>query len=173
MKCRKCKHQLKNDAKFCGRCGAKSPLFKLSNLSNLLKVTAILDIIFLCFGPIFEWSWSEVNSRIAIKIIGIYIAVIVIMFAKNYTKTSFVKSRSIAYLLLIVVNVIIHLFILNEYPYPVIYFYWLRVYWVFPLYLIRVAYIFFTLIPSCIIPTLYIIFTSKLQKMYLQSKEDD
>jgi len=179
MKCRKCKQQLKQDALFCGSCGAK--IISINNLANILKVTAIVDIILIGISLIAFWYWGGflsifIQSNIVIKIISVYIAVIIIRFNENYAKASFLKNWSVAYLLLIVVHAIIHLFILGDYPSPIANYISgdyisYRPTFSLPFYL-RKAILELSVFLPYIIPILYIIFTSKMQKMYLQSKDN-
>ena len=163
MKRIKCNQELKKDELFCGDCGAKNPLFKLS---NLLRTTAIVNvcIIGMMFLPLIFISISAFLICCILLIFPLYVSVLIIKNAKNYEKAGLLKKRSIVYLLYVIIFSFIpstvfmiseHSKILGKLDFASL-----------------MGYLIGILI-TCLFPVLYIIFSSKLQKTYLQSKEDD
>ena len=157
MKCEKCNQELKNNALFCGHCGAKT----LNKLANLLRTTGFVCFIpSIIFGSMFMMLSFQMLEFLDLlveipRVFYIICAIVVFKNARNGEKAGFLKKMSIA-LLVIAIVWNIGLYILA----------WQGIYF------LPVRFGMLISIVECIIPTLYIIFSSNIEKMYLKSKED-
>ena len=175
MQCSKCKQEIPENELFCSQCGAKTPIFKLA---NLLRAVGIVDVIltgivlitgFAAIGKTIELTgipytiWSFITN-----IFSLYIATLVIKNAKNYEKARHLKKMGFAYLVLAIVDKIIAIPISQKFMEEV-----MAAAGEFDS-IVKGLFgfgTFINIIFTCSIPVLYIIFSSKIEKMYLKSKE--
>ena len=175
MRCIRCHQELKDNAMFCVHCGEKTP----NKIANYLRVTGIIDLVLSIIVIITELTTISESIRligvphsilgIIVYLFWIYVAIMIIKHSHNYIKANHLKELSIVYMIVTILNGLISS--------PIIY---------------KVAFdevkselgynpgigwfmggmIAWGLIASCIIPSLYIIFTSKIEKMYIKSIRD-
>ena len=167
MKCEKCNQELKNNALFCGSCGARTSV----KLAKLLRATGIVNVIIIGISLITGLPMIGENIELTglpytiwgfiANIFFLYVTFLVIKNAKNYEKAGHLKKMSIVYLVLVIASSIIAILMSQEIMQDTSIAKGLLGFGAF-------IGIMFT----CLFPTLYIIFSSNIEKMYLKSKED-
>ena len=165
MKCIKCNQELNDNAMFCVHCGKTT-----NKIANYLRTTGIIHLVLSGIGLI----TGLVNLSESIDMIGkpltiwgvifgmfvVYVAIMIIMYSHSYEKTSLLKKLSITYLIVAIVAGLINeivMFLLMENI----------------IGMVGLVAGTFSLVGTCVMPILYIIFTSKLEKRYLQKSFDD
>ena len=170
MQCLKCKQETLEGQEFCKYCGAKSSI----KLASLLRATGIVNIIIQSIGILITLAafkctqtlWSYIQD--IFYILSVYIIILVIKNAKNYEKAGLLKKMGITYLVLVILNSIIHITSIIE---TIKFFSSTGLALGVVLLEIGLRIAIFIVIP-CVCSVLYIIYSSKLEKMYLQSKDD-
>ena len=167
MKCKRCNQELKDNAMFCVHCGEKTS----NKIANYLRVTGIVDVILTGIGIITSLVMIGETVKMSgaayviwgmlVNIFTLYVAVMVIKNSHNFEMALHLKKLAIAYLIVTIITSLIAI----------------------PVTMAGLgdtggmdglvgASVAWGVIGSCIIPTLYIIFTSKIEQMYLSQKDD-